>query len=71
MLEALKELNINNLKDFLRKNDPPYKQFQKEERLPPNQYHLESSRGDVKDRLIVYQLQSYFGECKMKDCVYF
>ena len=28
-------------------------------RVPPPQYHLESSRGDVKDRLTSYQLQSY------------
>ena len=67
MLEALKELNINDLKDILRENKPPDKQFQKEQRSPPNQYHLESSRGDVKDRLTAYQLQSYFGGRKMKD----
>lgn len=56
MLEALKELNINDLKDILQENEPPDKQF-----------HLESSRGDVKDRLTAYQLQSYFGGRKMKD----
>ena len=35
MLEALKELNINDLKDILRENEPRDKQFQKEEQSPP------------------------------------
>ena len=35
-------------------------QFGKEKRVPPPQYHLESSRGDVKNQLTSYQLQSYF-----------
>ena len=42
-------------------------QFEKEKRAPPPQYHLESSRGDVKDRLTSYQLQSYFGGRHLKD----
>ena len=52
MMEALKELNINDIKDFLMAGGPETsEQFEKEKRAPPPQYHLESSRGDVKDRL--------------------
>ena len=36
-------------------------------RAPPPQYHLESSRGDVKDRFTAFQLQSYFGGRQLKD----
>ena len=67
MLEALKELNINDIKDFLKNNEPPDKQFEKQDRAPPPQYHLESSRGDVKDRLTAYNLQTYFGGKQLKD----
>ena len=42
-------------------------QFEKEKRAPPPQYHLESSRGNVKDRLTAYHLQSYFGGYHLKD----
>ena len=38
----------------------------KKRALPP-QYHLESSRGDVKDQLTAFQLQSYFGGRKLSD----
>ena len=55
MMEALKELNINAIKDFPMAGGPEEtKQFEKEKRAPPPQYHLESSRDDVKDRLTVY-----------------
>ena len=50
MMEALKELNINDVKDFLMAGGQENtEQFEKEKRAPPPQYHLESSRGDVKD----------------------
>ena len=42
-------------------------QFKKERRASPPQYHLESSRGDVKDQLTAYQLQPYFGGCHLKN----
>ena len=42
-------------------------QFEKEKRAPPPQYHLESSRGDVKDRLTAFELQTHFGGCQLKD----
>ena len=42
-------------------------QFEKEKCMPPPQYHLESSRGDVKDCLTAYQLQSCFGGRHLKD----
>ena len=68
MMEALKELNTNDIKDFLMDSSPAKtEQFEKEKRAPPSQYHLESSRGDVKDQLTSYQLQSYFGDCHLKD----
>ena len=68
MKEALKELNIDDIRDFLREEEPPdSKPFEKEKRAPPPQYHLESSRGDVKDRLTSFQLQSYFGGRHLKD----
>ena len=68
MMEALKELNINDIKDFLMAGGPEQtEQFEKEKRAPPPQYHLESSRGDVKDRLTSYQLQSYFGGRHLTD----
>ena len=50
MIEALTELNINDIQDFLMAGGPDKsEQFEKEKRAPPPQYHLESSRGDVKD----------------------
>ena len=50
MIETLKELNIDDLKDFLNhNNDDKIKPFEKQKRAPPPQYHLESSRVDVKD----------------------
>ena len=47
-MEALKELNINDIKDFL--NNDTSKPFEKQKRAPPPQYHLEFSRGDDKDQ---------------------
>ena len=68
MMEALKELNINDIKDFLMVGGPAKtEQFEKEKRAPPLQYHLESSRGNIKDRFISYQLQSCFGGRHLKD----
>ena len=70
MLEALKELNIHDIKDFLNKAKPPDKPFESFENdtcAAHTQYHLESSCGTVKDRLSAYQLQSYFGGKKLKD----
>ena len=40
---AFAEIADNNIDD----TEP----FQKEKRSPPPQYHIESSRGDVKDRV--------------------
>ena len=40
MMEALKELNINDIKDFLMAGGPENtEQFEKEKRAPPPQYH--------------------------------
>ena len=61
MMNALKELNIDDIRDFLKEKSPSSKPFEKEKRAPLPRYHLESSCGDVKDRLKSYQLQSYFG----------
>ena len=47
MLEALKELNIHDIEDFLNEAKPPDKPFEKDARAAPPQYHLESSRGTV------------------------
>ena len=41
--------------------------FKKIDTKPPPQYHLESSRGDTKDRLSRHTLQSYFGGRQLKD----
>ena len=68
MMRALKELNINDIKDFLMAGGPAQtKRFEKEKRAPPPQYCLESSCGDVKDRLTSYQLQLYFGGRHLND----
>ena len=68
MLEALKELNINDIKDFLMAGGPAKTgQFKKEKRSPPPHYHLESSCGNAKDRLTSYQLQSYFWVLLLKE----
>ena len=67
MMDALKELNIDDIRDFLKEESPNSKPFEKEKRAPPPRYHLESSRGDVKDRLTSYQLQSYFGGRHLTD----
>ena len=66
MMEALKELNISDIKDFLNHNHDKSKPFEKQKCAPPPQYHLESSRGDVKDRLTAFQHQSYFGGRQLK-----
>ena len=41
--------------------------FTKTDTKPPPQYHLESSRGNKKDRLTCHTLQSYFGGRQLKD----
>ena len=72
MMDALKELNINDIRDFLKDIDPNKSdQFEKQKRAPPPQYHLESSRGNVKDRLTAFELQSYFGGRQLKDFLVF
>ena len=68
MMKALQELNINDRKDFLLAGGPAKtEQFEKEKCAPPQQYHLESSCGNVKGCLTSYQLQLYFGSCHLKD----
>ena len=68
MMDALKELNIDDIRDFLKEESPNFpKPFEKEQRAPPPRYHLESSCGDVKDRLTSYQIQSYFGGRHLPD----
>ena len=58
MMEALKELNINDIQDFLMVGGPAKtEQFEREKRALPPQHHLEPSRGDIKDQLTSYQLQ--------------
>ena len=50
MRDALKEMNINDIRGFLKEEkSPDSKIFEAEKRAPPPRYHLESSRGDVKD----------------------
>ena len=62
MMEALLELNINDITDFLNHNPDKSKQFEKQKCVPPPHYHLESIRSDIKDRLTAFQLQSYSGD---------
>ena len=42
-------------------------EFNKSDRAPPPQHHLESSRGNVKDRITALELQTSFGGRKIKD----
>ena len=67
MMDALKELNIDDIWDFLKEESPTSKPFEKEKCAPPPRCHLESSRGDVKDRLTPFQLQLYFGGRHLPD----
>ena len=67
MMDALRELNMNDIWDFLKEEYPTSKPFVKGKRAPLRIYHLESSRGDVKDRLTPFQLQSYFGGRHLPD----
>ena len=67
VMDALKELNIQDIQNFLKDNHSEEQQFKKGERAPPLQYHLESSCGNVKDWLTAYDLQHYFGGYKIKD----
>ena len=67
MTDAFKELNIDDIQDFFQEESPTFNPFEKEQRAPPPRYHLESSRGDVKDRLTSYQHQSYFGGRHLSD----
>ena len=54
MMDALKELNIDDIRDFPKEESPSSKPFEKEKRAPPPIYYLEYSRGDVKDCLMSY-----------------
>ncbi|OEU11655.1 hypothetical protein FRACYDRAFT_244773 [Fragilariopsis cylindrus CCMP1102] len=65
--QALKELDMNDIKDLMQDSDTDAPLFEKQERKPPLQYHLESSRGDVIERLTNHTLQSYFGGRQLKD----
>ena len=72
LLQILKEMNIHDIKDFINDNehfaqDEKDEQFTKDDRPPPPQYHLESSRGEVKDRVTANDLQTHFGGRKLKD----
>ena len=67
MMDALKEINIDDICDFLQAEFLTSKPFKKEQHAPPPRYHLESSRGDVNDCLTSYQLQSYFGGHHLPD----
>ena len=68
MMVALKELNVNDIQDFLMAGGPEEtEQFEKKKRVPSPQYHLESSCGDFNGQLMTYQLQSYFGGRHLKD----
>jgi hypothetical protein len=65
--QALKELDIYDIKDLLHNdiNDSP--PFEKQERKPPPQYHLESSRSNVTECLTNHTLQSYFRGRQLQD----
>ena len=71
LLARLKELNITDIKEIITDNlgdqANPNEPFQKEDRAPPPQYHLESSRGDVKTRVTPFDLKSHFGGRKLHD----
>ena len=65
-------MNVHDVKDFINNNkhlsqDKKDKQFIKDDQTPPQQYHLESSWGEVKDFVTAYNLQTYFGGRKWKD----
>jgi len=76
-LDRLKELNIHDLKDRIdvilnndnnnNNNNIRDQPFAKEQRAPPPQYHLESSRGETKERVTAYDLQTHFGGRKLQD----
>ena len=61
MMDALKELNIDDIWDFLKEESPTSKPFEKKKCAPPPRYYLESCRGDINDCLTPFQLQLYFG----------
>ena len=65
--QALTELDVNDIRDFLNDGSNSDMPFEKQLRAPPPQYHLESSRGDVKERLTNHTLQSYFGGRQLQD----
>ena len=67
MMDVLKELNIDDICDFLKEESPTSKPFKKEKRAPSSRYHLNSSRGNVKNCLTPFQLQSYFGGRHLPD----
>ena len=69
LLDYLKELNIHDLRDIVGQaaDSDDTSQFIKAKRSPPPPYHLESSRGDMKERVSAYDLQTHFGGRKLKD----
>ena len=61
IINAFKELNIDDIWDFLKEESPTSKPFEKKKCAPPPRYYLESCRGDINDCLTPFQLQLYFG----------
>ena len=59
MMDILKELNIDDIRDFLKENDKENDDastpFEKQKRAPQPQYHLDSSCGNIKDCLTAFQ----------------
>ena len=66
MKQFLKKLTVADIRDFLSKENTNESPFPKEDRVPPPQYHLESSRGEVKDRFPSHTLELYFGGRTLK-----
>ena len=67
-MNSLTELNIHDINDVLGRNDNPTTQeFGKQDRAPPPPYHLETSRGEMKERVTAYDLQTHFGGRQLKD----
>ena len=67
MMDALKELNIEDVWDLLNDNDTEDRQFEKERQEPPPNYHLESSQRNVDKWLTAYNLQHYFVSWNIED----
>jgi hypothetical protein len=65
--QALKEFDMNDIKDLMQDSGDGEPPFEKQERKPLPQYHLESSRGDIIECHTNHTLQSYFGGRQLKD----